>query len=372
MFRSNATRTIELEHRVVPNAESYGVFSVVVAVDPFCQGFSSGQLTSMAFLTGMVSVPKLPSTPPLSIIVPVGADVSKFDDTLVSVLENRPPRCEVIVPHDGSYDDPFDLGDEVRLVSDAGGNFVDVVMAGARAARGEFVHVLAGGLRATEGWTDAALKSFGRDEVASVSPVIRSAENRCVVSAGWGDTQNGLLQPLDAGRRDSTTDDATSSVGAYLDASFWRRSVFLSLGDGFLYDGGHGRVSVSETTYVFHHLLRQSGWQSVLAAECEVLSGSPQMIGEQATVLRGRRIAAAYRYFHSAGPTVTVTGLLKAAIGGLTRRGECGQWFGRLTSRKRAAKLRNRLRPEVVRQFNSQQTVLLQRPETSTHERRAA
>ncbi len=58
-------------------------------------------------LTWMVSVPKfspIPSslTPRLSIIVPIGRDLAAFERTLISVLENQPTDCEVLVPHDGS------------------------------------------------------------------------------------------------------------------------------------------------------------------------------------------------------------------------------------------------------------------------------
>ena len=177
---------------------------------------------------------------------------------------------------------------------------------------------------------------------------------------------------MSAGRLDVEAADIPSDVGAYLDASFWRRSVFLSLGDGFLYDGGHDRVSVTETTYIFHHLLCQSGWRSVSAVQCDVLSGRSEMLDDQASVQRGRRIGAANRHFHPAGSAVTPTGFLKAAIGSLVRRGECGQWFGRVTSRTRAAKLRNRLRPEIVQQFDSQNAVLLRHPNESNARRRAA
>ncbi len=45
--------------------------------------------------------------PRLSIIVPYCRDEAAFETTLVSVLENRPNQCEVLVPHDGSYQDPL-------------------------------------------------------------------------------------------------------------------------------------------------------------------------------------------------------------------------------------------------------------------------
>ena len=69
----------------------------------------------------MVSVPKTNPIPQLSIVVPVHGDAAAFESTLISVLENQPAASEVIVAHDGSYDDPFDLGEEVRFVSAGSG-----------------------------------------------------------------------------------------------------------------------------------------------------------------------------------------------------------------------------------------------------------
>ena len=52
----------------------------------------------------------------LSIIIPVLGHSTRLDDTLVSVLENRPANCEIIVVHTEPYDDPYDLAGEVRFL----------------------------------------------------------------------------------------------------------------------------------------------------------------------------------------------------------------------------------------------------------------
>ncbi len=96
----------------------------------------------------------------LSIVVPhLGAD-GPFEDTLISILENRPADVEVVVAHDGSYTDPFELSDEVRFVSGPSHSLPGLMSAAADQARGPFVHVIANGVRATAGWTDAALESL--------------------------------------------------------------------------------------------------------------------------------------------------------------------------------------------------------------------
>ncbi len=43
-------------------------------------------------------------------------DQQRFEDTLVSVLENQPERSEVVVVTRGPYDDPYDLRREVGIV----------------------------------------------------------------------------------------------------------------------------------------------------------------------------------------------------------------------------------------------------------------
>ena len=316
-------------------------------------------------------MPKFPPIPRLSIIVPVGNEVSAFEETLVSVLENRPQHCEVIVPHNGQYDDPFDLGDEVRLVVAEGGNLVDMVMAGARSARGHFVHVLADGLNATPGWTESALAHFQRNDTAAIAPVVRHRSDRRIISAGWCESASSPFQARDAGSTDAAA-SATDAVGAYLRTSFWRRGVLLSLGDAFLYDGSPSTESVTEVSYVFQQLLRRAGWRVELADDCDVLSNRREMIGEQATVERGRRLGAAKRFFSGGNRSIPLSALLKAAIGCITRSGESGQWFGHATSSGRVAQLEKRLRPEMTLSCESAKTVPMNHFEQSAPARRAA
>ena len=54
--------------------------------------------------------------PRLSIVIPVLGDPQQLDDTLLSVLENRPANCEILVVHNQPYHDPYNLSDEVRFV----------------------------------------------------------------------------------------------------------------------------------------------------------------------------------------------------------------------------------------------------------------
>ena len=48
---------------------------------------------------------EVPTVCRLSIVVPYDRDEAAFETSLVSILENRPEYCEVIVSHDGQYQD---------------------------------------------------------------------------------------------------------------------------------------------------------------------------------------------------------------------------------------------------------------------------
>lgn len=69
--------------------------------------------------------------PRLSIIIPVAGNLTSLEDTLLSVLENRPDGAEVLVVLDEPYDDPYELKGEIRfLEAAAGASFVESVNLG--------------------------------------------------------------------------------------------------------------------------------------------------------------------------------------------------------------------------------------------------
>ena len=251
----------------------------------------------------MVSVPKTNPIPQLSIVVPVHGDAAAFESTLISVLENQPAASEVIVSHDGSYDDPFDLGEEVRFVSADSGKYRDLVSTAAHQARGRFVHLLSDGLLATEGWTEHAVHALDHFDTAAVAPVIRSKHDQKIMAAGWS---NGIARlgkpstklPLKSKR-------ATQVVGAYLQASFWRRDVLRSLSAAF---DGH---EVFEASMVYHYLLRKAGWRTDLVADSSVLCEFESLPWDRVSLRRGMRLAAIRNYF--AGMTSTQN-LLSAGL----------------------------------------------------------
>ena len=117
----------------------------------------------------------------LSIVVPVTGPQSQLDETLVSILENRPNDCEVILVHPESYVDPYDLGDEVRFVVTPSAALLSMVNAGFAASRGELIHLLCPGGIATAGWCEPACDMF-RDNrnVATLAPQLNVRGKRII------------------------------------------------------------------------------------------------------------------------------------------------------------------------------------------------
>jgi len=170
--------------------------------------------------------------PRLSIVIPSLGGAAEFDGTLVSVLQNRPADCEVLVAHAQPYDDPYDLAHEVRFVEAGGDTLAGLINAGVQQARGEIVHILACGLEVAEGWTAAAVRHFDDAEIAAVSPVILAADQTTVVAAGvrWslGGARVLMTDPrvlsAGAGRL------RTQILGPTLAAGYYRRDVLAALG----------------------------------------------------------------------------------------------------------------------------------------------
>ena len=70
----------------------------------------------------------------LSIVIPTPGDADALEETLLSVLENRPEGCEVVVALGCDYDDPWGIAEEVRFVrAPVGAGLVECVNAGVAA-----------------------------------------------------------------------------------------------------------------------------------------------------------------------------------------------------------------------------------------------
>jgi len=168
----------------------------------------------------------------LSIIVPLLGDLKRLEDTLVSVLENRPNQTQIVVVLNRPYDDPYDLHDEVDFVeAPTGAGLVDCFDWGVSAAEASIVHLLAPGIEATAGWAEAALEHFDADEVAAVAPLLidRNDPSR-ILSAGLSYTAAGAIERLAIAQRlDAGLADSSRLLGPELLAGFYRRDILKSV-----------------------------------------------------------------------------------------------------------------------------------------------
>lgn len=206
----------------------------------------------------------------LSVVIPYLNEAEPFEDTLVSVLQNRPANCEVIVVHRGTYADPYDLGDEVRFVElPQQASIIASLNAGLAAASGEVVHLLQPGVLAIDGWTKSALPWFDDPRLGAVSPLVlnRSRPER-VVSAGVVFTAAGARRVNGVGVKSSATKRITRReiVGPTLSAAFYRKSAVLALG------GLSELVGEQLADADVALSLRALGWRSVLDPACRLVA----------------------------------------------------------------------------------------------------
>ena len=191
------------------------------------------------------------ATPQLSIVIPAVSSAEDLEQTLVSVLENRPDDCEIVVALGCEYDDPWNIRDEVHFVrAPAGASVVGCINLGISACCGEIIHVLAAGWRATAGWTAAAVGHFEEPDVAAVAPltlckddhgrvgscgVVATAGGRRIVRRPRRDARRvEEAAEVLAGDTDSVVDvGRLAAFGPTIEAGFWRAEVLTDAGPGF-------------------------------------------------------------------------------------------------------------------------------------------
>jgi hypothetical protein len=196
----------------------------------------------------------------LSIVIPVLGNPKQLDDTLISVLENRPSDCEVIVVHNRPYGDPYHLADEVQFLSaPRKAGFMECVNLGLAVCHAPILHVLTCGVEVQPGWSEAALRHFGDSEIAGVASLVVDRDDaRRVLSAGLNYCTEGVVQRV--GQDDSPEAVAAESEafrGPDPLAGFYRTSAVRDAG-GFP-TWTHPIFGATETAMS----LRQAGFHCV-------------------------------------------------------------------------------------------------------------
>ena len=166
--------------------------------------------------------------PRLSIIVPHRHHDSRLEATLLSLLENRPDDSEIIVVHDGSYGDPYQLVDEVIFIEEQRwSSTLKLLNAGVMAACSPAVCVLLDGTIVTDGWSEAPLSLLLESATAAVAVAVQTPRSQ----TSRGIDARLLHRPsiAQAGRIEAVGARA-ECIGPVLACGFYRRKVLLALG----------------------------------------------------------------------------------------------------------------------------------------------
>jgi len=268
----------------------------------------------------------------LALLIPYLGKPKLLEDTLVSVLSNRPKDCEILVALARRYDDPYALDGEVQFVRvPRRAGWVGSLNAGIGRTRSTIVHLLACGAEVTEGWADAALGHFKDPRVAAVVPLVVSQEHpEEVVAAGMSYHLGGLAGCLASGKPVSEVPLQPRGVLApHPAAAFYRRSVLNAVGR--LDRRAGDRLAGVDLGLTLHQL----GLRTVLEPQCRVA------VRPEATFVRGdfRDAMEAERFFWrwatatSFWRSLALHGLLLAAetVRSLWNLSIVPRWAGRLT-----------------------------------------
>lgn len=302
----------------------------------------------------------------VSIVVPHLGDDIAFEDSLVSVLENRPADAEVCVAHDGRYTDPFDLGDEVRFVTHPSRSLPQLITAAVAVVNGRVVHVIGDGVKATEGWTCEALEKFEHDDVAMVSPVARVAMDDRITAAGWKSGRSCLATPIAAQKLTLGGRDAASIRGVCLTASFWRRDVLQDVTQAF------PTTDPDAAQFGWSRMVGRRGWRCAVADHSVVIADET-MLGLSPSRARGtamRAIEAELKGESFAGSVMSVG---MAAVANVIRPSAWGEIAGGAMALLTGSKVTRTIDVDAVRTPAVQvKTIRMPFSVPSTASRRAA
>lgn len=166
--------------------------------------------------------------PQISIVIPYSGDEQQLESTLVSVLENRPDSCEIIVAHSGDYSDPYDLSDEVRFLTVDRTRRGEILQQVLSETDCQIVHILSPGIQVKAGWTDTVASTFDDPFVGSAAPIIMENDG-LIYCAG---VENSFLyrnRLLARGQELNQTADLPEPLGPSHHAAFYRTSALREL-----------------------------------------------------------------------------------------------------------------------------------------------
>lgn len=233
----------------------------------------------------------------LSIVIPVLGNLQRMEDTLVSVLQNRPSDCQIVVVLNQPYDDPYDLKGEVLFVQvPQRAGLATALSAALAASRAAVVHLLSCAVEVSPGWIDEVLPLFDDPRLAAVAPLVLQKDNpQRVAAAGVSYSSGGAVKRLGEGKPPATAlKRQRNFCGPDILAAFYRKSALEAVG-GFALEADDQVTAVDLALR-----LRQAGFCCALQPQCRTYAAATIPLAAGAL----RRGLAAERLFWRWAPDV--------------------------------------------------------------------
>ena len=203
--------------------------------------------------------------PQISIVIPHLGQTELLEQTLVSVLQNRPRDCEVLVPHSG-YADPYKLNDEVHFIEIPRRASVSYGFnAAIEQCNSEVVHWLSNGAEVEEGWCDWAIAHFQDPYVGCVTPLVVERQDRTqIISAGLTADLFFRKKTIARGLKNPQKLKRLDPVGPTFIGAFYRKSALQQI---------HKLETFGASTIDLEIALalREMGFESKLETDCQVM-----------------------------------------------------------------------------------------------------
>ena len=217
-------------------------------------------------------------SPRFSIIVPLVGDVNLFEQTLASLLRDRSSETEVILVHDGTYEDPYSMGGEVTIVDAQSRRLARMLNQTLSCASAELIAVVRPGVELPENWQSDIGLGFADEKIASAVPlIVPLTDPREIVAAGLK-TNYGFQRILegDGERIADRVLGRLRPIGPTQWAAFYRRSTLELIGNfDTTVDDQYLDLDVALA-------LNRLGYRSHFAAQCIATISRPTLITKHA------------------------------------------------------------------------------------------
>ncbi len=250
----------------------------------------------------------------LSIVIASLNRTVLLEQTLASVLQNRPQSSEIIVVHRGVYNDPYELGSEIQFEEKAEDcHLAEMLNEGIQKAEGEIVHILMAGLEVEEGWCKTPIQWFEHAVLASVVPIVLDGIDRQIV-ASLG-VKPGPLMGRNIVAEGQVARESKlqrlQPLGPSISAGFFRKSALLAVG------GFDASLTVSLIDLDMALALQESGFVTKADIDSKLFTDENSELMDLATPMNegrsAQRLLGRYREELTSIPFPIATGLGIAA-----------------------------------------------------------